>query len=208
MGSTLPLFPEQASNFASRCGPLVLLLRRGHGLLLGGHFRCRSSTSPSATGGAPIPNCLWRRTRRHAARDRLERDSVRHHHGHVRVGREHLLQREPPAGRRHADLRGRQAVDVEARSIMEGQREINELHIPLGRAVKLTMTSEDVIHSFFRAGVPHQAGRGAGPLYHHLVHADQAGQVSSVLRRVLRHQAFRHDRLGLRDGARQNIRNG
>ncbi len=32
---------------------------------------------------------------------------------------------------------------------MEGQREINELHVPLGRAVKLTMTSEDVIHSFF-----------------------------------------------------------
>jgi len=32
---------------------------------------------------------------------------------------------------------------------MEGQREINELHIPLGRAVKLTMTSEDVIHSFY-----------------------------------------------------------
>jgi len=31
----------------------------------------------------------------------------------------------------------------------EGQREINELHIPAGRAVKLTMTSEDVIHSFF-----------------------------------------------------------
>jgi cytochrome c oxidase subunit II len=31
----------------------------------------------------------------------------------------------------------------------EGQREINELHIPVGRAVKLTMTSEDVIHSFF-----------------------------------------------------------
>ncbi len=32
---------------------------------------------------------------------------------------------------------------------MEGQREINELHIPVGRAVKLTMTSEDVIHSFY-----------------------------------------------------------
>jgi cytochrome c oxidase subunit 2 len=30
-----------------------------------------------------------------------------------------------------------------------GQREINELHIPLGRAVRLTMTSEDAIHSFF-----------------------------------------------------------
>src|SRR5512147_1314605 len=30
-----------------------------------------------------------------------------------------------------------------------GQREINELHVPLGRAVRLTITSEDVIHSFF-----------------------------------------------------------
>jgi cytochrome c oxidase subunit 2 len=32
---------------------------------------------------------------------------------------------------------------------MEGKREINELHIPVGRPVKLTMTSEDVIHSFY-----------------------------------------------------------
>lgn len=30
-----------------------------------------------------------------------------------------------------------------------GPREINELHIPVGQAVKLTMTSEDVIHSFY-----------------------------------------------------------
>jgi cytochrome c oxidase subunit 2 len=30
-----------------------------------------------------------------------------------------------------------------------GQREINELHVPAGRAVKLVLTSEDVIHSFF-----------------------------------------------------------
>jgi cytochrome c oxidase subunit 2 len=32
---------------------------------------------------------------------------------------------------------------------MEGRREINELHIPVGRKVRLTMTSEDVIHGFF-----------------------------------------------------------
>ncbi|MEJ2084681.1 MAG: cytochrome c oxidase subunit II [Acidobacteriota bacterium] len=31
----------------------------------------------------------------------------------------------------------------------EGQREINHLHVPLGKPVRLTMTSEDVIHSFF-----------------------------------------------------------
>ena len=30
-----------------------------------------------------------------------------------------------------------------------GQREINELHVPLGQPVKLVMTSEDVIHSFY-----------------------------------------------------------
>jgi cytochrome c oxidase subunit 2 len=30
-----------------------------------------------------------------------------------------------------------------------GKREINELHIPVGQAIKLKMTSEDVIHSFF-----------------------------------------------------------
>jgi cytochrome c oxidase subunit 2 len=32
---------------------------------------------------------------------------------------------------------------------MEGRREIDELHVPVGTPVKLTMTSEDVIHSFF-----------------------------------------------------------
>lgn len=30
-----------------------------------------------------------------------------------------------------------------------GQREINELHVPVGRDVRLTMISQDVIHSFF-----------------------------------------------------------
>jgi cytochrome c oxidase subunit II len=31
----------------------------------------------------------------------------------------------------------------------EGQREINELHVPVGKPVKIILTSEDVIHSFF-----------------------------------------------------------
>jgi cytochrome c oxidase subunit 2 len=30
-----------------------------------------------------------------------------------------------------------------------GKREINELHVPLGQPVKLTITSEDVLHSFY-----------------------------------------------------------
>lgn len=32
---------------------------------------------------------------------------------------------------------------------MEGRREINELHVPTGRRVQLTMGSQDTIHSFF-----------------------------------------------------------
>jgi cytochrome c oxidase subunit 2 len=32
---------------------------------------------------------------------------------------------------------------------LDGQREINELHVPVGRPVKMIMTSEDVIHDFF-----------------------------------------------------------
>jgi len=30
-----------------------------------------------------------------------------------------------------------------------GQREINELHVPVGKKIKLIMTTEDVIHDFF-----------------------------------------------------------
>ena len=32
---------------------------------------------------------------------------------------------------------------------VDGQREINELHVPVGRPIKLIMGSEDVIHSFY-----------------------------------------------------------
>jgi cytochrome c oxidase subunit 2 len=32
---------------------------------------------------------------------------------------------------------------------IDGQREINALHVPLGRAVKVTFTSEDVLHSLY-----------------------------------------------------------
>jgi cytochrome c oxidase subunit 2 len=32
---------------------------------------------------------------------------------------------------------------------VEGQRELNELHVPVGKNIKLIMTSQDVIHSFY-----------------------------------------------------------
>jgi cytochrome c oxidase subunit 2 len=53
----------------------------------------------------------------------------------------------PPAGALDVYVVGKQWMWKFEHST--GQREINELHVPLGRAVKLTMASEDVIHSFF-----------------------------------------------------------
>ncbi len=54
---------------------------------------------------------------------------------------------EPPKGSMEIFVTGKQWMwKIEH---PEGQREINELHVPLGRPVKLTMTSEDVIHDFF-----------------------------------------------------------
>jgi len=54
---------------------------------------------------------------------------------------------EPPKGSMEIFVTGKQWMwKVEH---PEGQREINELHVPLGQPVKLTMTSEDVIHDFF-----------------------------------------------------------
>ena len=76
----------------------------------------------------------------------------------------------------------------------EGQREINELHVPVGRDVKLIMTSQDVIHSFLHSRLPHQAGRASRPLHRGMVPRHQARRLSSILRGVLRHPALRHGR--------------
>ena len=51
-----------------------------------------------------------------------------------------------------------------------GQREINELHLPAGRTVRLTATSEDVIHDFgipaFRSKIDVLPGRYTTTWYH------------------------------------------
>ena len=78
----------------------------------------------------------------------------------------------------------------------EGRGEINELHVPLGRPIKLTMTSQDVIHSFyvpaFRIKKDVLPGRytsiwfqATKPARYHLFCAEYCGT-----------QPFRHDRLG------------
>ena len=55
--------------------------------------------------------------------------------------------RHPPADALEVDVVGKQWMWKLQH--MEGRREIDELHVPLGRPVKITMTSEDVIHGFY-----------------------------------------------------------
>lgn len=54
---------------------------------------------------------------------------------------------EPPPGSMELFVTGKQWMwKIEH---PEGQREINEMHVPRGRPIKLTMTSEDVIHDLY-----------------------------------------------------------
>jgi cytochrome c oxidase subunit II len=56
---------------------------------------------------------------------------------------------------------------------LEGRREINELHVPVGRPVKLVMTSEDVIHSFYVPAFRVKPGK------YHLFCAEYCGTLHS-----------------------------
>src|SRR5918994_746438 len=53
----------------------------------------------------------------------------------------------PPAGAMEIHVVGKQWMWKVQH--MDGQREINELHVPVGRPVKLIMGSEDVLHSYY-----------------------------------------------------------
>lgn len=68
-----------------------------------------------------------------------------------------------------------------------GQREINELHVPAGRVVKLMMTSQDVIHSFFMPVFRIKQDVVPGRYTTEWFKADKPGKISAVLFRILRH---------------------
>ncbi len=83
-----------------------------------------------------------------------------------------------------------------------GQREINQLHVPVGRDVKMIMSSQDVIHSFFVPAFRIKADVLPGRFTGDLVPHDEGWDLSLVLLAILRHRSLGHDRPGDRDGAR------
>ena len=60
---------------------------------------------------------------------------------------------------------------------MDGAREINELHVPIGRPVRLIMGSEDVIHSFFIPDFRVKADVVPGRYNHMWFTATQPGRI-------------------------------
>jgi cytochrome c oxidase subunit 2 len=57
-----------------------------------------------------------------------------------------------------------------------GQQEINELHVPVGRPIKLLMTSEDVIHDFFVPAFRVKSDVLPGRYTHIWFHATKPGE--------------------------------
>ncbi len=84
---------------------------------------------------------------------------------------------------------------------LDGQREINELHVPVGRPVKLIMTSEDVIHDVFVPAFRIKADVVPGRYTHLWFQSTKPGRYRLFCAEYLRHEALGHDRPGRCHGA-------
>ena len=106
------------------------------------------------------------------------RDPARHRHGHLRLGRERLssASHRPPADAMEIYVVGKQWMWKFQHP--EGQREINELHVPVGRAGQADHDLRGRDPQLLRARLPRQDGRAAGPLHHRLVPGHQAGHAT------------------------------
>ena len=151
MFENAPLFPERASAIARQVDHLFFfalggavffsLLIAGLIFYLGVRYRRRS---PSEIGRPPSPGSR--------ATTILEATWSLVPLGLMLLlfvwgARVYFAIARPPAGAAEMSVVGKQWMWKIQHP--EGNREINELHVPVGRPIKLTMTSEDVIHSFF-----------------------------------------------------------
>ena len=147
MWQNLPLFPQQASTMAPRVDALfffLIALSLFFGLLIAFlivYFAVKYRRRPGYERGVSIDASIA-----------LEIFWTAVPFGITMVlffwGASIFLdQTQPPVGAIDIAVVGRQWMWKLQHP--EGQREIDELHVPVGRPVKLTMTSEDVIHSFF-----------------------------------------------------------
>lgn len=147
MRSSLPLFPEQASTFAERVDALYyyLLSVSGFFVLLifalifyfAVKYRRRSEgeQTPPILGSIPL-EVAW-----------IVIPFILVMIMFVWGASLYFTAFSPPANAMEIFVIGKQWMWKVQHP--EGRREIDELHVPVGYPVKLTITSEDVIHSFY-----------------------------------------------------------
>ena len=110
--------------------------------------RAASSVLRSATGAARRSTAAAAAATRAASRSAWIDRAAAHLPRRLRLGRARLRRAAPPpADALPVYVVGKQWMwTLQHRN---GRREIDELHVPLGQPVRLVMTSQDVIHSFF-----------------------------------------------------------
>ena len=75
-----------------------------------------------------------------------------------------------------------------------------EVHLPLGKPIKVLLRSNDVLHNFSVRADPREDGSGAGPRDLCLVHADAHRQLRPAVRGAVRHRPLRDARQSRRRG--------
>jgi cytochrome c oxidase subunit 2 len=147
MDSNIPLFPEQASSIAGQVDALyffLIAISVFFGFLIYGtvtYFAIRYRRRHAAEVGADIHGStsleiLWTAIPFLIAMVIFAWGTVVYFKMH-----------RPPSDTLDVFVVGKQWMWKIQHT--QGKREINNLHVPVGQAVKLTMTSEDVIHDFF-----------------------------------------------------------
>jgi cytochrome c oxidase subunit II len=147
MGPSLPLFPEQASTMAGRVDALYFYLLAVSGffavliailvIVFAIKYRRRSETElPRGIEGSLKLEVAWTAIPLAIAMSFF-----------FWGAKLFFAMNIPPNNALEVYVVGKQWMWKVQHA--DGQREINELHVPVNRAVRLTMTSEDVIHDFF-----------------------------------------------------------
>ena len=138
----IQLFPTQASTMAPAGGRALLLPGRGDGVLRAAHRRCSSSYFAIKYRRRSTDEVGAPHRRQPGARDHLDGHPARHRRWSSSSGARRCssTMARPPAETLD-DLRRSASSGCGSSSTPTGQREINELHVPVGRPVKLTMTS-------------------------------------------------------------------
>jgi cytochrome c oxidase subunit II len=147
MFEDFPLFPERASTIAGKVDALFITLIIGSATLAIGivitlivfaiRYRRRSETErPKPITGSLLLELTWTIIQLFMVLGMFTWGS----YVFFQMSR-------PPAGSMDIYVVGKQWMWKFQH--MNGVREINELHVPIGRPVRLTMASEDVIHSLY-----------------------------------------------------------